>query len=616
MKYFLPLALACCVLAILPVPLLGELARLALIGCIGIALCTAFAPRTTHVERIVIGIACATSALLLLSFVFAPNSIFSRLVFSALAAAFFIVSRKTVPALTSGKYAWHVGLLCAAPAVLIFILNPYIHFLSDGWWHFSIHGLLQHSGLPLANPWLATQPVAYPFAMHVLLVYIFGASTLPVHLFYACATVIVTILLGALVYKLIRDETSDRVGIWGAVCFLFLSSIGGLVFAWDVIRFAFTHGTGFVQQYLAFLQLHQGPHMWYTAMKFIASSGINTVFQSTIMLAFFPLLLFTAVMYFLLRRQHLLSALMFLPLFAANPVFAIIAGACIAVTWVYDFKLKGVLYAALVAVSSAFVCAPYLRQLFTKTLVGSGSFVSFLPAKGLSSLLLFCIGYLPFLALAIRSTYKREYSKRTHILLVGFAGVNLLAMLLLSLGYLYATTTAFIILAILSAPYLASVRLSWKPAQLLRIGIILVTLASTLLLIATYCYYTVRLDERDIQASKWLAENTPTDSVVLVYSGDLTDRYLHLYPTVFGKRSAYIADIYGLEAYGEDFSKERATYNEIFLYKDKTTLCGLAVQYVYIPAHAFNNTPSTQWIADAPCARVVYSENAVIYALH
>ena len=279
------------------IPVLSVAARVLLVLYgIGWAVLRILALPSSHATRSVVSIACSLAIILLLIAFMPPNSVRLRVAFALVAillgAYAFVKPARAVPLHTRW---WLPALACSIPLVLIFVINPAIPFLSDGWWHGSLYGVIKHASVPFPNPWLGEHSVAYPFGLPVLLAYLFGDTPIfPGPLFIA-STLVCIALASSVIAESFGTRAGASRGFWTAFGFLYISTIGSIIFCVSAARAVFSSG---ISSYVEFLRAHAGPHMWYTAMKVvypIAGAdpvGVFLPFQGAAMMAFLPILLF------------------------------------------------------------------------------------------------------------------------------------------------------------------------------------------------------------------------------------------------------------------------------------------------------------------------------------
>ena len=298
-----------------------------------------------------------------------------------------------------------------------------------------------------------------------------------------------------------------------------------------------------------------------------------------------------------------------------NPVIAMITGGFLCVALILDYGISGLWWSAGLVAGAVLVNYTYLQSLVNKPFASTGSFIHAFSANAWAMLLAFCIGYLPLLIISYLEYRRKTFDKRTTQLLAAFLVVNLLIIFALDLGYLYASLTSMFAFAVLCAPYWQRFRFTWNTEQIIRGTILCATVASTLLIVATYSYYHIALDEREIHASQWLRQNTPTNAIVLTYFDSLQNRAIKVYPAMVGERSVFIADLIGIQSYGDSYQKQEAEYKAVFEQQNTDLLCSLparGITYLYLPPSA----PEMPWLQNASCARQVYSAESVrIFAL-
>ena len=599
-----------CILAVLPIPIVSEIARLVLFTyVVGKSVTSVVRGKTTILENALVSVATTTSMLLALSLVTNPTGVIARLIISVFVLVLLGVGiyKKTFVStnLVFNKTTLLIVVLAIAPLVIMFLLNPFYHLISDGWWHYSIYGLIETTSFPLANPWLADVSLAYPFAMHTFLAYIFGNGIVPVHIVFFVGMLISTVLIVLTVYTLACKVMSKKAAILAGLGSLYLSTIGGLFFLIDIIRLL-PKG---ITYYTDYLFMHSGPHLWYGAMKILPlpnGRGLNLPLQSTTMVAFFGLVLLIGILYFIYIKKPLYAAILFIPLLATNPIYAVVAAICIGGTWLYDYKQKGVIWSILLAITTIGINIGYVKGLLSKEVISGVGFFGFFTANAWWMLVAFCIGYIPFIILSIRELRKKTTKKRWILFVLFFIIANLLVNFGITLGFLYTSTTLILVFIMCSAPYLASVTKKINFSNGIKYSILAITLISSLLIVATYSYYTVNLDQNELRASSWIQTHTNPGDVFLVYLGDLDTRILEVYVSTFGKRPVYIADIMSLTAYAEDFAQQQKVYDDVFLSGEICSLDQYSVNYIYVAQEDI-----AKGLSRFDCLEQVYLENGV-----
>ena len=484
---------------------------------------------------------------------------------------------------------WILIILAAAalPFFVIFLTNPTYGLISDGWWHCSIYNTIQLGGLPPANPWYASEPLGYPYAYHVYLAY--AARQLDCFQALNSFNYVVT-AIGMLAIYAIAKETfgNKKTATLASVAFLFVSHLGGAVFLYDLIQMLPSTG---LEGYLEFLQSVHGPHVYYGHLAFMGSALIIP-FQMATMMAGFHFALLGAVLYFLHQRKELVVGVLLGTLVATNPVAGILGVLTTGIFFLLTYshqRLKNWIGAAVVGI---IIASNYIGALLDKMNVVGGTLV----VGDASPHLLagFIAGYLPLLILT--AVFFVRYQKvSTRKIWIGFAIALVIAGLGIGKLPVYIYTDSAFLFAIAMAPWLVGLW-EWKKNWWMVVLVAILAIP-TFLVVGSYSYYKMPLDEEELEAAGWMEENTDPSSIFLV-SMDLEQRFnIHQYVPVFAKRRLYLGDPGLMRTYGEDITESLDIYQRIMEEKNPAAICNAkenGIDYIYFNDGGVLNTSCTE----------------------
>ena len=569
-------------------------------------------------ESLILSIALSSSIGLLLGNFLMVASFYSRLFFVLIILvlyAHWIYSKKTMPNFLNSKDVYFLGILlflCLLSLGLLFLLNPTIALLSDGWWHCPVFNTIDLGTLPPQNPWMAGVPLAYPYSYHVFLKYSVG-DLLPCVYALDIFSVHLTFLSLFAVYLLAKEirisREARKTAFFTAFIFMFISTIGGVFFLYDAIT-ALLHTS--LSDFLIFLKSVHGPHMWYSAMKFMGISGIGVPFQSSAMVGFPQLAYFFAVLYFAIRRNQLAVSICLAPLISNNTIIGIVAALTVALFFIMSHR-TGVIIILRIALISFLINLNYFLALLSK-LGNVGASIFGFSKHALPVFVGFLVAYSPLIIISLTNKNRARYSINGRLLLMSLLVAYLIVHFFFNLVYLYVSMIAFFLVAVSSAEYFTNITFSIEKTNIGKFILLALLSIPILLIISSYIYYSVNLSQDELEASFWLEKNTPKNSVILSslnFSGSSKDesaywvklnnsftmpsnRQLHIYCAVFGKRLNYLGDLQGLLVYGENFIPRVNLHNQVFVNKNISVLCSLksyGIDYVYDSYSLLGNPP-------------------------
>ena len=582
-------------------------------------------------ESCLLSIGITTSLALLMGIVLPPAAIASKAAMALVVLSFMLISKdakiQDVFAnrdLRNKNIIMFLGALL--PLAFIFALNPTIMFLSDGWWHCSIFNTVGLKSLPPSNPWMAGVSLGYPYSYHLYLNYAFGQGSCVTAM--DSFTILMAFLTMAGIFWLTKEiypQSSNKLALIAALMFIFVSTIGGIAFLYDV---ATKLPAGGVSAYLAFLKGVHGPHAWYSFAKFTGLPGIGMPFAQNAMVGSFHLPLLFGILYFSVRKRFFEAVLLLAPLVSSQPMLGILTSITFGI-YVLLTRYLNPIRLAMLAIGAMLVDITYISALFSK--VGSvGSSVLGITSKAALGALNFFIAYLPLVVIAVlfRGKKMTEDGKQ---MLIAFCAACVLITVFLNLGHLYVTLPAYAVIVILAAPYFEDLSASMKKENLLKIALILLLFISTAIMIGTYAFFKVPLSQPDIDASLWAKANTKPDAVFLS-SMDLKNgsfdqaaldsfwvkneearlvassgRQVNVYIAVYGGRLSYIGDLQTLFLYGENVIPRLDVYKSVFLERNEKSICSLSkngISYVYSGNETF-------YFESGPCLSQVYDNGKV-----
>jgi hypothetical protein len=604
-------------------------------------------------ESILLSIGITACAGMMIGNFFAPQDIASRFAMALLALVLFVLNNGRLPVSFErpSREIIYIAVFSMTGIGLMLFLNPYTGFISDGWLHCSILNTIGDQKLPPSNPWLSDASLAYPYAYHVFLSYAFQGELFCLNQFGIFA-VLMMFAQALGIYCILLEFGGKKIGVKealaGSFVFTWASSIGGLVFVWDLLTKVPAVG---VSGFLAFLKSVHGPHMWQGAMKFLLPTGLNLPFQGMAMVGSPQLLLVIGIAYFLLKKSETVGlgikkadvgiALFLAPLCAISSLIGVIAAVALSVHIVGTRWIRGIAPIIFIGLSTVLIDFSFIKAVLGKASMLPGTRAELFSPLSIWTFALLIIGFLPLIILAgivygkdllgvILALFGlKEKPRDKDVVVLSFVLIfsSLAILFIMKFGYLYFTYPLFIGLALLAGPYFAKIELKIEWKSIFLILLLLVLCIPNLLIIGSYVYYKPNLEAEQMKAGYWIKDSTPVDSVFMQnmdlggnsYSTlcpggkprDLLNfteaRQIFVYSSAFGGRRNYIADLRSIYGYGNNFCPELSEYFAIFVDKNADAICGLkknGVDYLYV-------TDSNWSAGDSRCLSLVFENEKV-----
>ena len=436
----------------------------------------------------------------------------------------------------AGFRAYVLAILLTIPLVVVFILNPSVIYISDGWWISSIINTINQKAIE--NPWFAGEPLTYPY--FTLFLVSFLAKLIGTWGAIILSALIINFLAVLAVFQLAKEITKSEYesALGTFMFFTFSSFLSGIVLIFDIL----TKNTAFPE----FLKTVHGPS-YYLSMKFLPIEGF--ALPNIFMMSLEPNLQTVALAIILLgvlRNNNLLTAFSLGILVGCNPILGITAVIIVSLLMLSKFGIEAILPLIGIGIVVLIIDSVYLYGILQSG--ATGGMLATSPI-GVLAFIVFLFAFLPlFYFLKIND--------------LSFFIIALSSMLVLSftkIGYLYATIPLFMFICINSAKGLAR-------ADLLKVLIpfFILSLFPLFLTIGAYSVYKPNINWDAVA----YIQNHPEiqgQTVWECYPKNET-RWLHVYSTTFGTSKVYIADKQTALAYGmseEKYNERLRIYEEV-----------------------------------------------------
>ena len=212
----------------------------------------------------------------------------------------------------------------------------------------------------------------------------------------------------------------------------------------------------------------------------------------------------------------------------------------------------------------------------------------------------------------LRSQTSNLDQRRSVYLILWFFVVCVVVTLLLRLGWLYVSTLAALVLTFLAAKWLMNLKTQSYWIKGAVWFFVVVSIASTFLIVVTYAYYQVRLDPQQLEGAEWLAANAQPGALLLADLGPLSNRTLKVYATSFAQTHVVLADVLTQDAYAENYSRQAQLYRAAFEEsRSQTEICSLLAAGSEGERISYLWVQSDSLLRSIPCGSVAFENRDV-----